>query len=164
MQSGRRFMDMRAVRKRRRSRRSDKRLRENEAMGASHNDFEQHFSSLSDAALLEIKRADLVPAAQTVYDDELERRGLEADLSEQEPQATMVTSSGGEQLVNVVEFESAEDAGRAQEQLKKNGIPAYIAVAVPEAFARQAVSLLDPGVSEEELAALAESSAPPDQG
>lgn len=131
-------------------------------MGASQSDFEQHFSGLSDAALLEVNRAELVLAAQTIYDDELERRGLVADLSEQEPTPTMFSSSGSEQLVNVVEFESAEDAKRAQEQLKKNGIPAYIALAVPEAFARQAVSLLDPGVSEEELAALAESSQAPE--
>jgi hypothetical protein len=129
-------------------------MRENIAMGASQTDFEEHFSSLSDTALMEIHRADLVEAAKVVYDEEMDRRGLVAeDAGEPQPAAL----SSGEELVNVVEFESAEDAGRAQETLKKNGIPAYIAVAVPSAFAKQAVMLLDPGISEEELTALAES-------
>jgi hypothetical protein len=129
-------------------------------MSASQSDFEQHFSSLSDEALLEVKREDLVEDAKAVYDQEMDRRGLVTDDVAEEPQNVAQLSSG-EELVNVVEFESADDAAHAQEQLKKNGIPAYIAVAVPSAFARQAVSLLDPGVSDEELAALAESSPPP---
>ena len=121
-------------------------------MGAAQSDFQKHFSGLSDMALLEVQRDDLVDAAKVVYDQEIDRRGLAVKTGP--PDAEL---SGGEQLVNVVEFESAEDATRAQETLKKNGIPAYIAVAVPEAFARQAIRLLDPGVSDEELTALAES-------
>ena len=109
---------------------------------------------------MEVKREDLVEAAKAIYDQEMDRRGFVTDDTSEEPQNVAQLSSG-EELVNVVEFESVEDAAHAQEQLKKNGIPAYIAVAVPAAFARQAVSLLDPGVSDEELAALAESSAPP---
>ncbi len=127
-------------------------------MGASQSDFQEHFSSLSDTALLEVKRADLVEAAKAVYDLEMDRRGLATDDPSEEPEEVSQLSSG-EKLVNVVEFETPEDAAQAQEQLKKNGIPAYIAVAVPEAFARQAITLLDPGVSDEELAALAESTA-----
>jgi hypothetical protein len=124
-------------------------------MGAAQNDFQKHFSGLSDIALLEVQRDDLVEAAKVIYDQEINRRGLTVET--ESPGAELST---GEQLVNVVEFESAEDAARAQEQLKKNGIPAYIAIAVPEAFARQAIRLLDPGVSDEELAALAESARP----
>jgi hypothetical protein len=124
-------------------------------MGAAQSDFQKHFSSLSDIALLEVQRDDLVEAAKLIYDQEISRRGLTVET--ESPEAEL---SSGERLVNVVEFESAEDATRAQEQLKKNGIPAYIAVAVPEAFARQAIRLLDPGVSDEELAALAESAEP----
>jgi hypothetical protein len=127
-------------------------------MGLSQSDFQQHFSSLSDMALAEVQRDDLVEAAQAMYDQEMTRRGLVAEDAE-EPQSPALSS--GEELVSVVEFESADDAARAQAQLKKNGIPAYIAVAVPAAFAQQAVSLLDPGVSEEELAALADSTAAP---
>jgi hypothetical protein len=127
-------------------------------MGASQNDFEQHFFSLSDTALMEIHREDLVEAAKAIYDREMTQRGLVAEDAEEPKSAEL---SSGDELVNVVEFESADAAARAQEQLKKNGIPAYIAVAVPAAFARQAITLLDPGVSEEELAALAASSAPP---
>ena len=129
-------------------------------MAASQSDFEQHFSGLSDTALLEVKREDLVDAAKAVYDLEMDRRGLVTDDPSEEPQEVAQLSSG-EELVNVVEFESADDAAFAQEKLKKNGIPAYIAVAVPAAFAQQAVSLLDPGVSDEELASLAESAAAP---
>jgi hypothetical protein len=107
---------------------------------------------------MEVHRDDLVDAAKAVYDEEMTRRGLVAEDAE-EPQTAELSS--GEALVNVVEFETADDAAHAQEVLKKNGIPAYIAVAVPSAFAKQAVSLLDPGVSDEELTALAESAATP---
>jgi hypothetical protein len=130
------------------------------AMGATQSDFEEHFSSLSDIALLEVKRKDLVEAARVAYDQEIKGRGI-ALGSESHGAGSELSS--GEELVNVVAFESAEDARHAQEQLKKNGIPAFIAVAVPAAFARQAITLLDPGVSEEELAALAESAQPPNE-
>jgi hypothetical protein len=128
-------------------------------MAASQSDFQEHFASLSDQALMETKREDLVAAAKAVYDQELTRRGL-TSLEDDEEEALSPELSSGEKLVSVVEFESAEDAAQAQAQLKKNGIPAYIAVAVPAAFAKQAVSLLDPGISDEELAALAESARP----
>ena len=127
-------------------------------MGASQSELQEHFSSLSDKALMEIHRDDLVEAAKAVYDQEMIQRGLvpEEDAgTRRRPEL-----SSGEKLVTVVEFESAEDAANAQAHLKKNGIPAYIAVAVPAAFSQQAVSLLDPGVSDEELTALAESAAP----
>jgi len=124
-------------------------------MGATQSDFQKYFAGLSDIALLEVQRDQLVEAAKIVYDQEISHRGL--TVKTESPEAEL---SSGEQLVNVVEFESAEDATHAQEQLKKNGIPAYIAVAVPAAFARQAIRLLDPGVSDEELAALAESAEP----
>jgi hypothetical protein len=127
-------------------------------MAASQTDFQKHLSGLSDVALLELKRADLVPAAQAFYDQEMEHRGLAAE-SEGTPASEL---SSGEQIVNVVEFESAADAQQAQELLKINGIPAYLAIAVPEAFARQAIRILDPGVSDDELSALAESSEPPE--
>ena len=125
-------------------------------MSASQSELHEHFSSLSDKALMEVHRDDLVDAAKAIYDQEMAERGLVAEDAE-EPHAPELSS--GEKLVTVVEFESADDAAHAQTQLKKNGIPAYIAVAVPAAFAQQAVSLLDPGVSDEELAALAEAAA-----
>jgi hypothetical protein len=43
----------------------------------------QHYASLSDEGLLEIDRADLVPAAQKCYDDELSRRKVPARVSTQ---------------------------------------------------------------------------------
>jgi hypothetical protein len=124
-------------------------------MSVAQNDFQKHFASLSNVALLEVQRNDLVEAAKAAYDQEISRRDLAVEAESPESEL-----SSGEKLVNVVEFESVEDAAHAQEQLKKNGIPAYIAVAVPEAFARQAIKLLDPGVSDEELAALAEAAEP----
>ena len=100
-------------------------------MGASQSEFQEHFASLPDKALMEIHSADLVPAAKAAYEHEMIHRGLVPE-DEDEPQGPEL--SGGQKLVNVVEFESAEDAARAQAQLKKNGIPAFIAVAVPESF------------------------------
>jgi hypothetical protein len=119
----------------------------------SPTDFQEQFSSMPDKALMEIHRADLIAAAQAAYDHEMTHRGLVPEDAE-EPQSPELSS--GEKLVTVVEFETAEDAARAQAQLKKNGIPAFIAVAVPAAFAQQAVNLLDPGISDEELTHLAE--------
>ena len=129
-------------------------------MGTSQSDLQEHFSSLSDKALMETHRDDLVEGAKAVYDQEMIQRGL---VPEDAGDPETPELSSGEKLVTVVEFESAEDAANAQAQLKKNGIPAYIAVAVPAAFAQRAVSLLDPGVSDEELTALAESAAPQTQ-
>jgi hypothetical protein len=122
-------------------------------MGASQSEFQEHFASMSDKALMEIHSADLVPAAKAAYEHEMNHRGIVPE-DEDEPQGPELSS--GQKLVNVVEYESAEDAAQAQALLKKNGIPAFIAVAVPAAFEQQAVSLLDPGVSEEELTRLAE--------
>jgi hypothetical protein len=128
------------------------------AMGATQSDLQKHFSGLSDMALLEVHRDDLVEAAKALYDQEISSRGLTVETESPAPEL-----SSGEELVNVVEFESAADAENAQEQLKKSGIPAYIAVAVPAAFAKQAIRLLDPGVPDEELAALAEASELPEE-
>jgi len=127
-------------------------------MAASQSDFQKYFSGLSDIALLEVERKDLVEGAKIVYDHEMTRRGLATETEVSAPEL-----SDGEELVNVVEFESAADAERAQAQLKKSNIPAFIAVAVPTAFAKQAIGLLDPGVPDEELAALAESTPTPEE-
>ena len=127
-------------------------------MGASQSELQKHFVGLSDMALVELRREDLVEAAKAIYDQEMSRRGLSAEVEAAAPEL-----SKGEELVNVVEFEHAADAAHAQEQLKKNGIPAYIGVAVPAAFARQAIQLLDPGVPDDELAALAEASDLPEE-
>ena len=43
--------------------------------------FRRHYASLSDEALLEIDRAELVETAQKSYDDELERRKLPSQQS-----------------------------------------------------------------------------------
>ncbi len=122
-------------------------------MASSQSDFQEHFSSLSDKALMEIHKADLVPAAQAAYDHEMTHRGLVPEDAD-EPQTPELSS--GEKLVTVVEFESAQDAAQAQAKLKQNGIPAFVAVSVPAAFERQAVAILDPGVSDDELTHLAE--------
>jgi hypothetical protein len=131
-------------------------MRENISMASTQSEFQEHFSSLSDKALMEIHSADLVTAAKAAYDHEMTHRGLVPEDAG-EPETPELSS--GEKLVSITEFESAEDAAQAQAELKKNGIPAYISVSVPAAFTQQAVSLLDPGVSDEELAKLAESAA-----
>ena len=45
-------------------------------MEATSGDFQRHFELLSDAALLEINRHDLVELAKQRYDEEVLRRGL----------------------------------------------------------------------------------------
>ncbi len=141
-------------------------------MALSAEDFRQHFDMLSDDALLATKRADLVPLAQTVYDEELTARGLNID---DEVSGEVVIEATGpkegdepapEDIVSVGEFTVIEEARIALGLLQSAEIPSGLAndkmslgvlhLMVPASYVDAALEVLGMEISEEELAAQAE--------
>jgi hypothetical protein len=91
----------------------------------------RHYSSLSDDALLEIDRAELVDIAQTCYDDELRVRKLSSPHAAAESvdkpdwlgEAAEVFSR-----VDVPGTAPAPDVANARDALEAAGIPCYLDV------------------------------------
>jgi hypothetical protein len=137
----------------------------------SRDDFRRHFDLLSDEALLEVNRGELVEAARPVYDEELERRGLNATAEaapEDELMPASVAPGEGEELVLVASYNVPDEASLARGLLQSAEIPYilqndYVALGgielrllVPKQFQEQAIEILQHELSEEELAAQAE--------
>ena len=144
-------------------------------------DFKRHYALLSDDALLEIERDELVDAARPYYDAELAERKLA--LPDTEQSAPSANSSGhaigdapgrtedSPQLVAT--FLSLEDANLARGLLQSADIPCsleneYMAqrsgnsalrLMVPASAYDRACEILDTEISEEELIAQAEAGA-----
>jgi hypothetical protein len=135
--------------------------------------FRKHFAGLSDEALLEQPREDLVPAAQACLDEELTARGLARTGSPEE-----IPAPADEETITIADFESLPEAEVAQGLLEADGIPATIvhqdttglttpaangvALAVGVSQAARAQAVLQQGfeISDEELAAQAEAAGP----
>jgi hypothetical protein len=135
----------------------------------SLDDFRQHFELLSDETLIATMRGELVPGAQTVYDAEVAKRGLNAApvevkaelVAEEEPVADVA-----EELVSVGEFTVVDEARIARGLLQSAEIPAGLAndkmslgvlhLMVPASFVEAALQVLSGEISDEELAAQAE--------
>ena len=138
-------------------------------------DLRRHVGKLSDDGLLEVNRADLVDAAQTVYDAEVQSRGLvwpsaasmPADDEEEE------AVEPGAELVSIAKYESVEEARFARSLLENDGIPVWfvgeltphkmtgdpksgLELVTQAAFLEQAQLALSTEVSDEELARQAE--------
>ena len=140
-------------------------------MEISRDDFRRHFDLLSDDALLEVNREELVESARSVYDEELERRGLNSPAEaeeEEEPMPDAVAPGAGEELVLVASYNIPDEASLARGLLQSAEIPFilqndFVALGgielrllVPRQFHEQAVEILEHELSEEELAAQAE--------
>jgi hypothetical protein len=131
---------------------------------------------LSDEALLEVDRDDLVEAARQVYEDEAASRGIGWPLSEEgggEGEDGAEGADPGEELVSIALYETVEEARFARALLANEGIPVWFAgelspakmtgdpksglelVTLPEHL-DQALEVLQSEVSEEELARQAE--------
>ncbi len=124
-------------------------------MAADSQYLREHYASLSDDALLAIKRADLVETAQKCYDDELGRRNLASGRGGRRetarPSIPVPVDSAGEMLEIEEELEPAgdepdwlddaaevlsrtdspgavpaDDMANAQEVLEAAGIPCYL--------------------------------------
>jgi hypothetical protein len=131
-------------------------------------DYRKHYTELSDEALLEIRKSDLIPEAQNCYDEELRQRGLNqpspTPASEEEAAGS---EPGQEQLAEAAVYTSIEEANVARMLLRSAGIPSgfsggyggpgdVVRLTVPADLLDQAQEVLAAELSEEELAAQAE--------
>jgi hypothetical protein len=137
------------------------------------NDFRRLYDSLSDEALLAVKREDLTEIARQYYDLELAQRGLENEQNSVDPKHPMAPN---EDLVPVGTFQSGADAGFARSLLAAAEIPTFsenearqagklfgisesLQIYVPRSFEEQAREVLGAELSDDELAAQAEAAA-----
>ena len=141
-------------------------------MDISLEDFRRHFGLLSDESLLATNREDLVDAAKTCYDEEIERRGLNAEPAPEEsgePLTVEAEAATGEPggLVSIASYPFPDEARLAWGLLKGAGIQAFLAneksalgalhLMVPAEDVQTSLQIIGgEGISEEELAAQAE--------
>jgi PhnB protein len=126
-------------------------------MKVSAEDFRRQYAGLSDEALLDIDRRELVDLARQCYDQELARRNLKgtapAPAAVHAPQAHEEPGD----LAVVRTYQNAEEAKLAREMLRGAGIRAHLATGglallVPASTLEEAHELLDAQISEEALA------------
>ena len=136
-------------------------------------DFRRHFEILSDAALLETNREDLIDIAKQCFDEEVSRRGLNAedDTPEIDGEASEPAASGGEELVLLATFVSGDEVSLVRGLLETASIPSHVVnplgslagiefrLMVPAAFEEHALEVLEMQISDEDLAAQAEAAA-----
>lgn len=136
-------------------------------------EFRRHYASLSDEALLEIDRAELVDVAQHCYDEELAQRGI---VSEPESTVAPEESATHDEWVLAATYLTAEEANLAHDMLQSASIPARLAsnntsawtgtgelrLMVPAEFLEEAEVILASPISDEELIAQAEAEPQPD--
>jgi putative signal transducing protein len=135
-------------------------------------DFRRRYAELSDEALLDLERDDLVDLARDCYDAELARRGLRRTSSA--PPATEAQDHG--ELVEVAIFSSSSEADLARALLESAAIPCYLEnefagktlrvsdgfrLFVPATLMENAREILNSPVSDEELIAQAEAEPAP---
>jgi hypothetical protein len=117
-------------------------------------DLRRHYAMLSDEALLDVDRSELVEDAQSLYDHQIRQRGLTPEGSA-DPTGDAEPKPGWlEEAVCAAEFggmNSALDAENARDVLETAGIPCYLQMQEPDPSAdrrRQSQSefrLLVPG-------------------
>jgi PhnB protein len=127
-------------------------------MKVSIEDFRRQYAGLTDEALLDVDRADLVDAARNCYDEELARRKLKAAAPA--PVHSPVSHSEAEEFVVAQTYESQEEAKLARELLRAAGIRAQLGsgglvLLVPASTREDARELLEAQISEEQLAEVA---------
>ena len=136
-------------------------------------DFRRRYAELSDDALLDLDRDDLVDLARDCYDAELSRRGLRRTSSS--PPAMEAQDHG--ELVEAAIFSSSSEADLARALLESAAIPCYLEnefagktlrasdgfrLFVPAALLDNAREILNSPVSDEELIAQAEAEPEPE--
>lgn len=134
-------------------------------------DFRRHFELLSDDSLLAVNRQELVGAAQGVYDEELERRGLAAPVDVEEaaePMPDRVSTGADDELVLVASYNIPDEASLARGLLQSAEIPFLLQndmvalggielrLMVPKQYEEEALEILNHELTDEELAAQAE--------
>ena len=140
-------------------------------MEATPEDFRRHFELLSDEALLETNRNDLVELAKQSYDEEVQRRGLnEREESDPAVRARSAKLAEGDTFVQIAKYHFRPEFEIASALLRSAGITCRqgnrigrrieleLPLMVPAAFAEEALELLRSRIPEEDLHALAETS------
>jgi hypothetical protein len=139
-------------------------------MEVTLDDFRRHFALLSDAALLDTDREELVESALQCFDEEVSRRGLNAPPDEAVTGEVSTTGepSDAEQLVLIATYSIPDEANLARGLLASAEIPFQLnnelaplggfqlRLLVPAAFEADAQEVLESEISDEELAAQAE--------
>ena len=129
-------------------------------MKVTAEDFRHQYADLSDEALLDVDRQELVELARKCYDEELARRKLKAAAPAPAAPHTPEPHGEPEEFAVAQTYESAEEAKLAREMLRGAGIRAHLGVGglallVPVSTREDARELLDARISEEALAAAA---------
>ena len=140
-------------------------------------DFKRHYAMLSDAALLEIDRDELVDVARACYDAELAERNLAIDEPQPSAPPVETTDSPADGNLQLVEtFLSMEEANFARGLLQSADVPcslenefsaAYsgagaLRLLVPASAYDRACEILETEISDEDLTAQAEADADED--
>jgi hypothetical protein len=131
-------------------------------MSLDLNALKQHYSILSDNALLAIERADLVDAARQLYDAEIESRGLAEELAELEPapdseeqvdealSETHALTGWESEPVVVGRFQFASEVKVAVDKLEAAGVPNHLERADPKEDPQQRFQLQVPATLAEQ--------------
>jgi PhnB protein len=123
-------------------------------MKVSVEDFRRQYAGMSDEALLDVDRRELVDLARTCYDEELARRQLK--LPPPPPADPPEPHEETEEFAVAETYESEEEAKLARELLRSAGIRAQLgagglALLVPVSTREDAREILDGQISEEAL-------------
>jgi hypothetical protein len=132
-------------------------------------DFRRHYESLSDEALLDIYTGELTELARSCHAEELERRGIDTGISQEDAADPAAEAAIAEEMICIVEYDFADEADLARGLLEAAEIPAAVEnepgvsrLMVPKKFGEQALLMLTTPLSDEELAAQAEAAGNPD--
>jgi PhnB protein len=126
-------------------------------MKVSVEDFRRQYAELSDEALLDVERQDLVPMARACYDEELARRKLKAAPPAPAAGHAPKPPRETEEFAVAETYASQEEASMARELLRAAGIRAGLgadglAVLVPVSTREDAREVLNAQLSDDALA------------
>jgi PhnB protein len=126
-------------------------------MKVTAEDFRHQYADLSDEALLDVDRQELVELARRCYDEELARRKLKAAAPAPAAKLAPETHAEPEEFVVAETYESHEPARLARELLRTARINAHLdagglALLVPASTLEDARAVLDSQLSDETLA------------
>jgi PhnB protein len=126
-------------------------------MKVTAEDFRHQYADLSDEALLDVDRGELVELARKCYDEELARRKLKAAVPEPAAKQAPEPHADPEEFVVAETYASHEEARMGRELLRSARITAHLdagglTLLVPESTREDARAVLDSQLSDETLA------------
>jgi PhnB protein len=129
-------------------------------MKVTAEDFRHQYADLSDEALLDVDRQELVELARQCYDEELARRKLKAAAPAPAQAHAPEPHTEPEEFAVARTYELQEEARLARELLRSAGIRAHLGangqeLLVPASTREEALAVLDSELSDETLASAA---------